>query len=142
MAQVRRAVGIPVIADESVYGLTDAKALARAQACDVFSIYVGKAGGLLPARRIAEFARSAGIKCTVGSNLELGIASAAMTHLAMACSGVAAEEFPCDIIGPFFYEDDVVRAGAQIVAGSAKATGKAGLGVELEDEEIERYRVR
>jgi muconate cycloisomerase len=59
MAAVRRAAGIPIVADESVYTLTDAQVLARHGACDVFSIYIGKAGGILPARRIAEFAASA-----------------------------------------------------------------------------------
>jgi L-alanine-DL-glutamate epimerase-like enolase superfamily enzyme len=85
MAQVRRAVApLPVIADESVYSIHDARALAAAGACDVFSIYIGKAGGIAPARVIADFAKSAGITCTIGSNLELGVGSAAMTHVALA----------------------------------------------------------
>ena len=142
MTQVRRAIDIPVIADESVYTLTDAQVLARHEACDVFSIYIGKAGGILPARRIAEFAEGAGIKCTVGSNLELGVGSAAMTHLAMATRAIVPEEFPCDIIGPFYYEDDVVKEPLPIVPGSARATETPGLGVELDDEKVEQYRVR
>ena len=83
MAEVRRNVRVPIIADESVYTLADAKMLARAEAADVFSIYIGKAGGIGPAREIAEFAQSVGIKCTIGSNLELGVGSAAMIHLAL-----------------------------------------------------------
>ncbi len=87
-------------------------------------------------------AESAGLKCTVGSNLELGVGSAAMVHLAIATRGVAAEDFPCDIIGPFFYEDDIVREPLEIKPGSARPNGKAGLGVELDDEKVERYRNR
>jgi muconate cycloisomerase len=49
MAEVRRQVRIPVIADESVYSPEDAMKLARAGAADVFSIYVGKSGGIGPA---------------------------------------------------------------------------------------------
>src|SRR5437667_94231 len=72
MAAVRRATGVPIIADESLYTLADAQQLVRAAACDVFSIYVGKAGGIGPATAIADFALSRGIACTIGSNLELG----------------------------------------------------------------------
>ncbi len=142
MAAIRRKLRVPLVADESVYTLQDARTLALLNAADVFSIYVGKAGGIAPARKIAQFAESAGLKCTVGSNLELGVGSAAMVHLAIATRGVAAEDFPCDIIGPFFYEDDIVREPLEIKPGSARPNGKAGLGVELDDEKVERYRNR
>src|SRR5262249_5252804 len=65
MAAVRRQVNVPVIADESLYTLGDARALVRAKACDVFSIYIGKAGGIGPAKQIADFALAQGIKCTI-----------------------------------------------------------------------------
>jgi len=51
-----------------------------------------------------------------------------MVHLGMACRGIAAEEFPCDIIGPFYYEDDVVRQPVSIRPGKAAANEKPGLG--------------
>jgi L-alanine-DL-glutamate epimerase-like enolase superfamily enzyme len=73
-------------------------ALVRASAADILSVYVGKSGGIGPARKIAAVAEAAGLTCTVGSNLELGIASAAMERLATATTGIGAEEFPCDIL--------------------------------------------
>jgi muconate cycloisomerase len=141
MATVRKNIKVPLVADESIYTLQDAMTLARLDAADVFSIYVGKAGGIAPAKKIAEFAASAGIKCTLGSNLELGVGSAAMVHLAIAARGITAEEFPCDIIGPFYYEDDIVREALPISPGQARPNNKPGLGVELDDEKVERYRV-
>ena len=142
LAEVRRAVPVPLIADESVFTLKDARLLAALNAADVFSIYVGKAGGIAAAMKIAHFTQRAGLKCTVGSNLELGVGSAAMVHLALASRGVTAEEFPCDIIGPFFYQDDIVRAPLPIQPGEARAHDQPGLGVELDEEKVERYRVR
>ena len=139
---MRRNVPVPIIADESVYTLADAKMLARAEAADVFSIYIGKAGGIGPAREIAEFAQSAGIKCTIGSNLELGVGSAAMIHLALAAPAIDADTYPCDIIGPLFYEDDVLAEPLPITGGSAGVHDRPGLGVELDDEKVEKYRVR
>jgi muconate cycloisomerase len=142
MAEVRRSVSIPIIADESVYTLADAKMLVRAGAADVFSIYVGKAGGIAPALAIAEFAHSAGIKCTIGSNLELGVGSAAMVHLGLSAPAIDADTYPCDIIGPFYYEDDILAEPLPISGGFARVHPRPGLGVELNEEKIEMYRVR
>ena len=141
MAEIRKNIGIPVIADESIYTLQDAKTLVHLDAADIFSIYVGKAGGIGPARKIAAYAESVGRKCTVGSNLELGVGSAAMTHLALATRGIDAESYPCDIIGPFFYEDDIVQEPLPIIPGQGRANQKPGLGVELDEEKMKRYRV-
>jgi muconate cycloisomerase len=141
MADVRRQVPVPVMADESLYTIQDAMGIARAGAADILSIYVGKGGGLSAGRKVAALAEAAGLTCTVGSNLELGVASAAMIHLAMASSGIGAEEFPCDILGPFFYEADLLAEPLPISAGSAKPFERPGLGVELDEERVAHYRV-
>ena len=141
-AELRTKIGLPIIADESAFNLQDAKMLRHMNAADVISIYVGKAGGIGPAREIANFAQSAGLSCTVGSNLELGIGSAAMIHLAIATRGITAEKFPCDIIGPFYYEDDVVKEPLPIIGGQARPNAKPGLGVELDEVKVEKYRVK
>jgi L-alanine-DL-glutamate epimerase-like enolase superfamily enzyme len=101
---------------------------------------VAKGGGIGPARKIAAVAEAAGLTCTVGSNLELGVASAAMIHLAMATPGIGAEEFPCDIIGPFYYESDLLVEPLPIQAGAARPFERPGLGVELDEGLLARYR--
>lgn len=141
MAAVRARVSVPVMADESVYTPQDAMAVVRAGAADAISIYIGKGGGIGPARAIAAVAQAAGLTCTVGSNLELGVASAAMIHLAMATPGIGAEEFPCDILSPFFYEGDILAEPLPITGGSARPTERPGLGVELDEARVEQFRV-
>jgi L-alanine-DL-glutamate epimerase-like enolase superfamily enzyme len=141
MAELRRRIQLPVIADESVYTADDAKAIVRAEAADVLSVYIGKAGGIGAARKVVAVAESAGLACTIGSNLEMGIGSAAMIHLAMASAGVRAEEFPCDIIGPFYYEDDLLREPLRLGNGNARPHDAPGLGVELDDEKVRQYTV-
>lgn len=138
LAQVKRGVNVPVVADESLYTVDDALQLIEGKACDVFSIYVGKSGGIGTARKIAAIADAAGVPCTIGSNLELGVASAAMIHLAIATPAVS---WPCDILTPFFYEDDILTEPLDIRAGIAYAPQKPGLGVELDDDKLKRYRV-
>ena len=141
MADVRSQVNVPIMADESVNTIQDAMSLARANAADVFSLYVGKGGGVSAAIKIAALAEAAGLSCTVGSNLEMGIASAAMIHLAMALPAISAEEFPCDILGPFFYEGDLLAEPLPISAGKAHPFERPGLGVELDERKVEMYRV-
>lgn len=142
LADVRANVEVPVMADESVSTPQDAMALIRGQAADIFSCYVSKGGGLGVARKVAAIAEAAGLTCTVGSNLELGVASAAMIHLAMATSGIGAEEFPCDILGPFFYDDDLLVEPLPIQGGSARPFDRPGLGVELDDAKLAHYRAQ
>ena len=141
LVEVRRQAGIPVIADESVYTAQDALSIVRASAADALSIYVGKAAGIGPARKIAAIAEGAMLGCTVGSNLEMGIGSAAMIHVALSTPGITADEFPCDIIGPFFYTDDLLTEPLPITGGEARPHERPGLGVELDEAKVRRYRV-
>ena len=139
LADVRSQVPVAIMADESVYTAQHALAIARMNAADALSIYVGK-GGITPARSIAAIAEAAGLVCTVGSNLELGIGNAAMIHLALATRAVAAEQYPCDILSPFFYETDLLTEPLPIKAGRADAPVGPGLGVTLDDALVARYR--
>lgn len=140
LVEVRRQVSVPVMADESCYTLQDAMALARAGAADILSVYVGKGGGIGPARKITALAEAAGLTCTVGSNLELGVASAAMAHLAASSPGIGAEEFPCDILGPLGYEHDLLAEPIEFKDGAVRVPSGPGLGVELDEKMLARYR--
>lgn len=141
LADVRQQVSIPVMADESLYSPQDAMAIVRANAADVLSVYVGKGGGISSARQIAAVAEAAGLVCTVGSNLELGVANAAMIHLAMATTAIDAETFPCDILSPFYYDEDILAEPLPIEAGEARPPDGPGLGVELDEDKVAFYRV-
>ena len=84
MAQVKQATSIPVMVDESVFTLAEALAVVRESAADVISLHPGKNGSVIASCRVAQIAKSAGIVCHVGSNLELEIATAIIAHLAVA----------------------------------------------------------
>jgi muconate cycloisomerase len=141
LARVRLQSAVPVIADESLSTAQDALALVAAEAADAFSIYVGMGGGIREATSIASVADAAGLACTIGSNLELGIAQAAMIHLALALPSVKPERIPCDIISRFFYEGDIVQPPLPVAGGVAGPPSGPGLGVELDEATVARYRV-
>jgi len=67
MAEIRRAAGgVPVMADEGVFTLQDAFALAEARAVDAFCIKLYKVGGLTAAKKIAAVAEAANIQLNCG----------------------------------------------------------------------------
>lgn len=142
LRRVRRAAKVPIIADESVSTTQDALSLVALEAADIFSIYVGMGGGITEAAAVATVAHAAKLQCTVGSNLELGIGQAAMIHLAIAHPAFRPEVIPCDIISQFFYVGDIVQEPIPVRAGYAERIDRPGLGVELDQDAIDRYRVQ
>lgn len=85
LRRLRREWDEPIVVDESLRTVSDARTLIKAEACDGFNIRVSKCGGLLESIRIASLAEAAGLFCIVGAQVgESGILSAAGRHLA-AC---------------------------------------------------------
>jgi len=67
MAEIRRAAGgVPVMADEALFTLQDAYALAEARAVDAFCIKLYKIGGLTASKKIAAVAEAANIRLNCG----------------------------------------------------------------------------
>jgi L-alanine-DL-glutamate epimerase-like enolase superfamily enzyme len=136
-----RSVGIPIMADESVFTLADALNVVRSHAADIISLYPGKNGGIAASIEIAHVAKAAGIPCHVGSNLELGIGSAAMLHLACAVPAIDSVAYPADILGPHYHEADLITEPLALNPDGAHVPEGAGLGVELDEEQLSRFRV-
>jgi L-alanine-DL-glutamate epimerase-like enolase superfamily enzyme len=132
MAKVRQECGVPVMADDMCFNLVHAQELIRNDACDLISVYPGKNGGICKSRAIAEFAAEHGVVCTVGSNLEFDIATAAMGHLIVATSNLQVEQWPGDIHGPAYYEVRVVQEPLSIAGPVTTITDRPGLGVEVD----------
>ncbi len=139
-AELRRSSPIPLMADESIFTLHDAWNLTRAGAVDILSCYPGKHGGIAATMEIAAVARSAGIVCSIGSNLELGVGTAAMLHVAAACRTIDSEKYPADLIGPLYHEADLLKTPLTLGPAAARVPDGPGLGVELDEEQLERYR--
>jgi len=129
MAAVRRRSGIPVMADESVFTPQDALEVLRHDAADVLSLYPGKHGGIRPTQYIARLAEAAGVPCTIGSNLEREVATAAMAHVTVATPNVQCERFPGDLIGPIYFEEPLTRTPLRYAADRLFVPETPGLGV-------------
>jgi L-alanine-DL-glutamate epimerase-like enolase superfamily enzyme len=131
MAAVRRRSNVPIMADESVFTPLDALDVIRANAADVLSLYPGKHGGIRATQTIAHLAEAAGIACTIGSNLEREVATAAMAHVAATTANIQCERFPGDLIGPVYFEETLTTQPLRYAADRLFAPEEPGLGVQI-----------
>ncbi len=129
MAEVRRRSGIPVMADESVFTPQDALDVITHRAADVLSLYPGKHGGVRATQQIAKMAEAAGIPCTIGSNLEREVATAAMAHVVACTANLQCERFPGDLIGPLYFEGPLTPKPLRYKADRLWVPEGPGLGV-------------
>lgn len=140
IARVRRETGCTMMADDMCFDLVHAQELIRQEGCDVINVYPGKQGGIGKARQIVEFAAAHGVACTIGSNLELDVATAAMGHLVVGSSNMQVERFPGDALGPIYHEVSVVKHPIQIAGPLVTVPDRPGLGVEVDWDIVRRLR--
>jgi muconate cycloisomerase len=140
LAELRRDTPTPIMADESVFTLQDAWLLTTHRAADILSVYPGKHGGIAATAEIIAVAKAAGLRCTIGSNLELGIGTSAMLHVAAAFPEVDTDSFPADTIGPFYHDADLITRPLDLGPPYALVPDGPGLGVELDEEQLKRWR--
>lgn len=133
MALVRQKIDIPVMADESVFTPEDALEVIRHEAADVMSLYPGKHGGIRQTQQIAKIAESAGICCTIGSNLEREVATAAMAHVTVCTTNLQCERFPGDLIGPLYYTENLSNEPLRYQCDRLIVPDGKGLGVTLKE---------
>ncbi|MFG0295736.1 MAG: mandelate racemase/muconate lactonizing enzyme family protein [Maioricimonas sp. JB045] len=132
LARVRKETGIEVMADDTVFDLAQARECLRNDACDVISVYPGKNGGIRKSREIAELAAEQGVACSIGSNLEWDVASAAMCHLVVGTDNMQVERYPGDILGPEYHEFSIVKNPLTIEGPFIETPTGPGLGVEVD----------
>lgn len=146
MAEIRReARGIPVMADEALFTLQDAYALARARACDAFCIKLYKIGGLTPARKIAAVAEAAAIQLNCGGlAVQSQLEAAAAAHFYAATPqhrmmGAGEFVFGLNTVGP---DPLVPRTGFVVRAGHVDVPTAPGLGIEIDEAALKRHTLR
>jgi muconate cycloisomerase len=141
LAELRNFTPTPIMADESVFTLQDAWLLTTHRAADILSVYPGKHGGIAGTAEIVAVAKAAGLRCTIGSNLELGIGTAAMLHVAAAFPEVDCDRFPADTIGPIYHDGEIIARPLDLGPPYAKIPDGPGLGVELDELALAKFRV-
>lgn len=143
MAAVRRAVDTPIEADESCFSPHDAMQIVKREAADVLNVKLGKAGGLHNAKAVAAIASAAGLRCVVGTAFGLGPEVAAKLHLAASTMSIAdAVEFTeLALHSTLLTTSLAAELALPLTDGCLPVPTGPGLGVELNPDDVERYRV-
>lgn len=136
MARVRQAIGIPVMADESITDHASLVAVIRAECADIVKLKVMKQGGFLSCRRMLETAAAAGMKVVIGHGFGLGVNTVAEIMLASTSSAVLPG---LECVGPLKTADDIVTHKLDLTQGQLALPDGPGLGVTLDEEKMARY---
>lgn len=142
IARVRKETSVPVMADDMCFNLVHAKELIRNNCCDAISIYPGKQGGIRKAREIVDYAAAHGVACSIGSNLELDVATAAMAHLVVSSANMQVERYPGDMLGADYHELRIVKNPVRIEGPITTITNRPGLGVDVDWQLVGRCECR
>jgi len=149
MARVARAVDVPIMADESAWTPQDVLEIVERGAADMISLYTTKPGGLFKAKKVAAVAEAAGLPLNVNGSHETGVGNAANLHLVASTAAVTeAGVFPVTTIegkepttmAGKMYLDDIITQPFEYRDGNLIVPSGPGLGIELDEEKVARYR--
>jgi muconate cycloisomerase len=150
MAEVARVIDTPVMADESAWTAEDVLDIIERGAADIISIYTTKPGGLYRAMEVAAVAHAAGLPCNVNGSMETGVGNSANIQLAAAAPSVTlscvvpvstpAEAQHGQLAG-IYYTDDLIKLPLDFVDGVIQVPDAPGMGIDVDEDKIERYRV-
>ena len=81
---IKERVQTPLLADESIFSVKDARKLLELEAIDYVNIKLAKTAGITQALELADLSKAFGVKCMIGCMLEGPISVAAGVHVASA----------------------------------------------------------
>lgn len=137
LARLRWTGTVPIAADESVRDLGAARVLLDTGAVDALVVKPARVGGLRQAHAIVELATTASVPVTVSTLFETGVGLAGALHLAATVPGSQAH----GLATAELLESDLLQTSLAIEDGRMALPPGPGLGVELDAEAVERYRV-
>lgn len=129
MAQVRRAVRLPLATNMCTTSFADLPGSVRTSSEDVILTDHHFWGGLRSSMELAAHCRTFGLGVSMHSNNHGGISLAAMTHLGAAMPNLT---YALDTHYPWQWEDFIVGGRMRIADGCVRLPEGPGLGVQLD----------
>lgn len=135
---VARSISIPISGDESCF---TADLVAREIQTGAIGLVVIKVArtGYFQSRKIVHQCEPAGIPCLIGSQGDTGIGTIAAVHMAKAFKQI---KYPIENTYFLRLEDDILKEPLTLKEGFIEISEKPGLGVEIDEKKLERFRVR
>jgi len=125
---IKERVQTPLLADESIFSVKDARKLLEMQAIDYVNIKLAKTAGIAQALELADLSKSFGVKCMIGCMLEGPISVAAGVHVASAKADVITM---LDLDAVSLLASHPVKTSIQFNESEIVLSKDVGLGVSL-----------
>jgi L-alanine-DL-glutamate epimerase-like enolase superfamily enzyme len=138
LARIRAATTVNIVVDESVETPQDMMKIIAHGAADSVHIKPTIKGGLTMARKIAAVAEAAGLEIVPGTSAPTGVGMAAAQAFIASSRTLSggAHGSPLDVL-----VDDVVKDPIPPGSTMVKISDKPGLGIELDERMVRKYRV-
>lgn len=134
--EITKAVNVPTMTGEDIYGLEAFRKLCDEDAVDLVQPDPATAGGILETKRIGDYAREKG-KAMPLHYAGSPVGAMAAAHIAAASEGFVALEYHATDV-PFW--NDLVKQDEPLMnKGFYYLTDKPGLGIEMDEKQMEKH---
>lgn len=115
----------PIMADESVFSVQDAKQVLKMRAADLINIKLMKSGGIYHGKKINALAEANGVGCMVGSMIETKLGITAAAHFAASQPNIRYFDFDA----PLMLDNDLIVGGVIYEKSKMSFSNELGLGI-------------
>lgn len=138
VASLGRQTSVPLAIWRAIHGPADVLAAVRCNAASFLMIDLEQVGGIVPARTCAAIAAAGGVVPVLGGRPSVGIATAAMLHVAAATSAFSTS----NELAPRQLRDTVLADSLEITDGMITVPQSFGLGVTVDRGKVEELAIR
>jgi len=133
-SRLQREIKTPICLDESAVSAEAVRQAAEMGSCRIINIKVGRVGGIVAARKIHDYCRTAGMPVWCGGMLETGIGRAHNLHLATLPNFTLANDISAS---KRYYAEDLIDPAIELTGqGTIKVPQAPGIGVFPVEERI------
>lgn len=136
LKEIRNATALPIEVDESAYSLEMVHLILKLNAADIINTKCAKAGGIKGVREWAAVAKAAERPIVIGTEWGAGLKVAAKLHLGAALKNVD----PVVEFTEIMIHELLLKEPLELEDGYLRVPTGPGLGLELDEEKIERFR--
>jgi muconate cycloisomerase len=136
LAEIRRAITIPLMADESVTSPASLIEIIKREAADIVKVKAMKQGGLTRTRSMVDCAAAAGLRVVIGHGFGLTLSTLAEAALAATSAAVLPG---CEAVGPLKMSADIVVDPVDLTRGVIELPDTPGLGATVDPRALAKH---
>jgi L-alanine-DL-glutamate epimerase-like enolase superfamily enzyme len=136
LARFRREIGIGILVNMGVGSPESVPPILASGAADFLMPDTPAAGGILPVKKIAAVAEAYGVPCLMHCSHDLGLKTAAITHIAASTPNFSGPSDTCY----HGLQDDILTEPLRFKGGKLAVPMGPGLGVQVDEAKVQRYR--